>query len=155
QNPIRIATWDTCRRSTRKPGTRGRPRAATIVECDVIKGPPNRDDIPGAPGGNASRLMVVGGDGLDQIVLKQNMPGSLDYRLVFGGPSNDILVGTRFDDELAGDDGNDTIFGRGGNDFIMGYHGQSDIVPALDYDVDQRGEPDMFKDNDRLFGNGG
>ena len=57
----------------------------------------------------------------------------------FGGPDDDILVGTRNDDYLDGGAGQDLIIGRGGNDRLFGGDGNDTIWGDFAYSLTDPG----------------
>lgn len=62
------------------------------------------------------------------LVVHQSNGGPLDGQAIggdslFGGPGNDIIIGSGYDDYLDGGDDNDIIIGNGGSDIIIGGNG--------------------------------
>ncbi|HZN67141.1 MAG TPA: Ig-like domain-containing protein [Tepidisphaeraceae bacterium] len=89
-----------------------------------------------------SKVLVAGGEGDDTLAIK-GVRGGVQF---FGGPGDDVLVGSAFADVLVGGPGNDLMTGGGGRDLVIGGEGSDtvrggqgdDIVIAgtTDYDDD-------------------
>lgn len=75
--------------------------------------------------------IAYGGSGRDEL---RNVGRLGHVRTLFGGPGNDLLVGSADQDVLDGDAGDDRIYGRGGNDDLYGGPGRDLIVAGAGND---------------------
>jgi hypothetical protein len=74
---------------------------------------------------NPQKLVAFGFGGNDRIKVRgSNATTTAEF---FGGPGNDVLLGTKGDDVLNGEEGNDLLFGNGGNDLINGGEGSDQL----------------------------
>jgi hypothetical protein len=75
---------------------------------------------------NVDRIVVIGGDGNDRIILDETN-GPLPAASLFGGAGDDELIDGSGADRLFGGDGNDTLSGGGGNDELTGGAGSDQV----------------------------
>ena len=95
-------------------------------------------------------LIVVSGNGGNDIISLDETNGALPDANLFGGTGNDTLIGGSGLDQLSGEAGNDTLLGKGGSDVLLGGNG-SDTLTGGD------GDDQVFGDagNDLMVWNPG
>jgi Ca2+-binding RTX toxin-like protein len=82
--------------------------------------------------GGVSKIVVMGGDGNDDIKVH---PGVMHDVIVFGGGGNDSIKGGAGDDILIGGDGDDLLHGADGEDILIGGDGADRIVGNAEDDI--------------------
>ena len=114
------------------------------VNSGLIQGGPGDDRITSVSefsygltlngdGGNdritvAGAASIDGGSGDDVIDARGNTGGFSSGISATGGPGNDLIYGSNFNDLLDGGTGNDDIFGRLGSDSMIGGPGRDSIT---------------------------
>ncbi len=133
--------------------------------------------------GPFDRILVIGGEGADQIVVSSFLTvpitllgmdgddtltgggaadlveGGAGADRLHGGPGSDLLNGGAGDDTLHGDDGQDVLHGHDGGDDLYGDGGSDRLYGDLGADTLHGGDDtdllDGGRDDDTLHGDGG
>ena len=132
----------------------------------TLLGGPGSDLLDGGPGGGAAsyvdhvRPVRVDLDGVDDDGSVGERDRLRNIGIIWGGPRNDVIVGSNAADRLFGRGGSDTVRGRGGNDTLDGEWGADRVAGGLGHDRIEGGAGnDVLYARDRLrdlvYGRGG